>query len=105
MAVALTGCWTASKGGWLPKTELKITEPQTAAWNQLADAIRTAAKHHNERMKAHLLPGSAIQVAPRTVEAQEQFISIRVEEIKRSRQPEEPLRRAVRRAKERGRRG
>ena len=34
------------------KAELKITESQTAAWNQLADAIRTAAKHHNERMKS-----------------------------------------------------
>jgi len=33
------------------KTELKISDAQMAAWNQLADAIRTAAKHHNERMK------------------------------------------------------
>src|SRR5262245_38764293 len=59
------GMWGHRRGGrgpeWMleriegrlasTKAELKITEVQTTAWNQLADAIRTAAKHHNERMK------------------------------------------------------
>jgi hypothetical protein len=34
------------------KTELKVTEAQASAWNQLAETIRAAAKNHNERMKA-----------------------------------------------------
>jgi hypothetical protein len=37
------------------KAELKISEPQTSAWNELAGAIRAAAKHHNERMRAVFL--------------------------------------------------
>jgi hypothetical protein len=62
------------------KTELKITEAQTPAWTQLADAIRSAAKHHNERMKA-LLAGEPKTLLER-VDAQEQFMSVRLEEIK-----------------------
>jgi hypothetical protein len=34
------------------KAELKVAESQTGAWNELAAAIRAAAKHHNERMQA-----------------------------------------------------
>jgi LTXXQ motif family protein len=64
------------------KTELKITEAQTAAWNQLADAIRTAAKHHNERMKSVVSGDQRSKSLPERLDAQEQFISIRLEEIK-----------------------
>jgi hypothetical protein len=64
------------------KTELKITEAQTAAWNQLADVIRTSAKHHNERMKAAFSGDQRSKSLPERLEDQEQFISIRLEEIK-----------------------
>jgi hypothetical protein len=64
------------------KTELKITDAQTVAWNQLADAIRTAAKHHNERMKGIFAGNERSKTLPERVEAQEQFMSVRVEEIK-----------------------
>ena len=64
------------------KTELKITEAQTAAWNQLADVIRTAAKHHNERMKTAFSGDQRSKSLPDRLDAQEQFISIRLEEIK-----------------------
>ena len=64
------------------KTELKITDAQTAAWNQLADAIRTAAKHHNERMKTVFSGDQRSKPLPDRIDAQEQFISIRLEEIK-----------------------
>ncbi len=64
------------------KTELKITEAQTPAWNQLADVIRTAAKHHNERMKAAFSGDQRSRSLPERLDAQEQFISIRLEEIK-----------------------
>ena len=53
-----------------------------AAWNQLADAIRTAAKHHNERMKGIFAGDQRSKTLPERVEAQEQFMSMRVEEIK-----------------------
>ena len=64
------------------KTELKITDAQTAAWNQLADTIRTAAKHHNERMKTVFSGDQRSKSLPERLDAQEQFISIRLEEIK-----------------------
>jgi hypothetical protein len=32
----------------------KITEAQTSAWNQLAEAVRAAAEQHNEAMKVIL---------------------------------------------------
>ena len=64
------------------KAELKITEAQTSAWNQLADAIRTAAKHHNERMKAIFAGEEKSKPLPERVDAQEQFMSVRLEEIR-----------------------
>lgn len=64
------------------KAELKITESQTAAWNQLADAIRTAAKHHNERMKSVFSGDQKSKSLPERVDAQEQFMAIRLEEIR-----------------------
>lgn len=64
------------------KTELKITEAQTPAWNAFAEAIRTAAKHHNERMKSVFSGEQRAKTLPERVEAQEQFMSIRLEEIK-----------------------
>ena len=64
------------------KTELKITEAQTAAWNQLADVIRTAAKHRNERMKSVFSGDQRSKSLPERLDAQEQFISTRLEEIK-----------------------
>lgn len=64
------------------KAELKITEAQTSAWNQVADAIRTAAKHHNERMKAIFAGEEKSKTLPERVDAQEQFMSVRLEEIR-----------------------
>jgi hypothetical protein len=64
------------------KTELKITEAQTPAWTQLADAIRTAAKHHNERMKTVFSGDQKSKSLPERIDAQEEFMSIRLEEIK-----------------------
>jgi hypothetical protein len=62
------------------KAEIKITEAQTAAWNRLADTIRTAAKHHNERMKAVF--AQEPKTLPERLDAQEQFMSVRLQEIK-----------------------
>jgi hypothetical protein len=62
------------------KAELKITEPQTSAWNVLAGAIRTAAKHHNERM--HTVFSGDPKTLPQRIEAQEQFAATRLEEIR-----------------------
>jgi hypothetical protein len=62
------------------KAEIKITEAQTAAWNRLADTVRTAAKHHNERMRAVF--AQEPKTLPERLDAQEQFMSVRLEEIK-----------------------
>ena len=90
MGMGMRGNWRGSD--WMleriegrlsyTKTELKITDAQIAAWNQLADAIRTAAKHHNERMKGIFAGSERSKTLPERVEAQEQFMSVRVEEIK-----------------------
>jgi hypothetical protein len=64
------------------KAELKVTETQTPAWNQLADAIRTAAKHHNERMKSVISGEQQAKTLLDRLEVQEQFMSARLEEIK-----------------------
>jgi hypothetical protein len=62
------------------KTELKITDAQAAAWKEFADAVRASAKHRNERMKA-VFAGEA-KTLPQRVEAQEQFMSVRLDEIR-----------------------
>ena len=64
------------------KTELKITEAQANAWSQLADTIRTAAKHHNERMKAAFSREERAKTLPERLEVQEQLVSARLDEIK-----------------------
>jgi hypothetical protein len=64
------------------KTELKITEAQTGAWNQLADAIRAAAKRRNERMKSIFAGDRQRKTLPERVEVQEQFMTARLDEIK-----------------------
>ncbi len=91
--MGMWGSWRGGRGSdWMleriegrlayTKAELKITETQTAAWNQLANAIRTAAKHHNERMKSIFAGSERSKTLPERVEAEEQFMSVRVEEIK-----------------------
>jgi hypothetical protein len=64
------------------KAELKITEPQSAAWNELAGIIRTAAKQHNERMKAMFSGETRAKTLLERLDTQEQFMAARVEEIK-----------------------
>jgi len=64
------------------KTELKITEAQTPAWNQLTDAIRAAAKHHNERMGGVMSGDEKAKTLLDRLDVQEQFMSTRLEEIK-----------------------
>jgi hypothetical protein len=64
------------------KAELKIAEAQTPAWNQLADAVRAAAKNHNERMKTVWRREERAKTLPERLEAQEQFVSARLDEIR-----------------------
>jgi hypothetical protein len=64
------------------KTELKVTEAQASAWNQLAETIRAAAKNHNERMKAAFGREEKAKTLPERLDVQEQFVSARLDEIK-----------------------
>lgn len=63
------------------KAELKITEAQTAAWNDFASAVRGGAKQHNERMRAAFKDGAEKTLLER-LDLQEQLMTARVEEIK-----------------------
>jgi hypothetical protein len=64
------------------KAELKITDAQTTAWNGFADAVRASAKQHNERMKAILAGDDRSKPLPDRLDAQEQFLSARLDQIK-----------------------
>jgi len=64
------------------RAELKITDAQTAPWNAFADAVRAAAKQHNERMKAILAGDDRSKPLPDRLDAQEQFLGARLEQIK-----------------------
>jgi hypothetical protein len=64
------------------KAELKITEAQTPAWNQLAETIRATAKNHNERMKAIVGGQGKAKTLPERLDAHEQLLSARLEETK-----------------------
>lgn len=64
------------------KAELKITDAQATAWNGFADAVRAAVKQHNERMKAILAGDDRSKSLPDRVDAQEQLMSARLEQIK-----------------------
>jgi LTXXQ motif family protein len=64
------------------KTELKITEAQTGAWNELAQAIRATAKQRSERMKALSASEAKAKTLPERVELQEQFMTARLEELR-----------------------
>jgi hypothetical protein len=64
------------------KAELTINETQAPAWKELADAVRTAAKHHNDRMKALVTGEARSKTLPERLEAQEQFLSVRLDEIR-----------------------
>jgi hypothetical protein len=66
------------------KAEFKITEAQTPAWNELAAAIRSAAKQHNERMRSAFKDASE-RTLPERLDLQEQLMTARIEEIKQVR--------------------
>jgi hypothetical protein len=63
------------------KAELKITEAQLPAWNQLAEAVRAAARQHNERMKV-IFDNDRFKTLPERVAAQELFMSARLDGIR-----------------------
>lgn len=64
------------------KTELKITDAQTPAWNKLADAIRKSAATRTERMHGRWSGNDAGKSLIERLEAHEQFMAARLEEIK-----------------------
>ena len=64
------------------KTELKITEAQTPAWNELAQAIRASAKQRNERMKSLFADEDKVKTLPERLELQEQLVAARLDELR-----------------------
>lgn len=64
------------------KAELKITDEQSAAWNKLAEAIRTSAAGRRERMKGKWSGDDNGKSLLERLDAHEQFMSARLEELK-----------------------
>jgi hypothetical protein len=68
------------------KTELKITEAQTPAWNKLADSIRTTAATHGAMMKSHMeemRDGSFLEKPlPDRLTFMETMMSARIEQVR-----------------------
>lgn len=68
------------------KTELKITEAQTAAWAKLADTLRNTAETHGKMMQSHMQEmhdGSFLKKPlPDRLAFMETMMSARLEEIR-----------------------
>lgn len=68
------------------KTELKITEAQNAAWDELAGAIRTTAGSHNDMMRSMMeeFESGALEkmTLPDRLTLQETHLGARLEEVK-----------------------
>jgi hypothetical protein len=64
------------------KTELKITEAQSSAWNKVASVIRDSANSRNERMKAIWTDDDKAKSLLERLELHEQFMTVRLDEIK-----------------------
>ena len=92
MGMGMWGNWRGGASDWMldriegrlafAKTELKITDAQSAAWNRLAEAIRAAAKTHNQRLKSIFAGNERPRTLPERVEAQEKLMTARIEEIR-----------------------
>jgi hypothetical protein len=65
------------------RTELKITEAQSASWNKLADVIRDSVKNRTERMRAVWSGDAAAKTLIERLDAHEQFMAARLEELKK----------------------
>lgn len=61
------------------RTELKITEAQTGAWNAFAEALRANAKKLGEVRGAMMAQMNAAQPAPDRLGLQEQWLAARLE--------------------------
>lgn len=64
------------------KTELKITEAQSSAWNMVTSAIRDSAKRRNEGMKAIWSDDDKAKSLLDRLQLHEQFMTARLHEIK-----------------------
>lgn len=59
------------------RAELKISDQQSPAWNEFADALRMGAKRHNE-MRQHMSAASATSMSAR-LEEHERLLNARLE--------------------------
>ncbi|MFN3743097.1 MAG: Spy/CpxP family protein refolding chaperone [Hyphomicrobiaceae bacterium] len=64
------------------KAELKITDAQSAAWNKLADAIRTSVRNRTERMRGRWSGDDSGKTLIERLEAREQYMTAHLEELK-----------------------
>jgi hypothetical protein len=64
------------------KAELKITDAQSAAWNKLADAIRTSVRNRTERMRGRWSQDDSGKSLIERLEAREQYMTAHLEELK-----------------------
>jgi hypothetical protein len=61
------------------RTELKITEAQTGAWNTFADALRASAKRMGEARQAMMRPDAAPANIVERLDARERMLSAALE--------------------------
>ncbi|MFZ1105700.1 MAG: Spy/CpxP family protein refolding chaperone, partial [Hyphomicrobiaceae bacterium] len=64
------------------KAELKITEAQTPAWNEVAEAVRNTAKHRNERMQALFSGSTKTDSLPERLDVHEKLLSVILDDVK-----------------------
>jgi len=64
------------------KAELKITDTQSAAWNKLADTVRTSVASRIERMSGKWTGDETGKMLVERLEAHERFMAARLDELK-----------------------
>jgi uncharacterized small protein (DUF1192 family) len=78
------------------KTELKITDAQTAEWNAFADALRSNAKRMSEMRNTMMQGGMMAQggtslSAPDRLDRMERMMTVMLDAVKATRSALEPL--------------
>jgi hypothetical protein len=72
------------------KTELKITDAQTAQWNRFADALRATAKSMNGMFEQMMQTGAAATL-PARLDRHEKMMSAHLNSLKTLKDAAEPL--------------
>lgn len=93
MGGRMMGMMEARSEGWLAflKTELKITDAQSAPWNAFADAVRANAKGMKDMRASMMSQGEKSEALPDRLALHEKMLSTRLDAVRRLKSVALPL--------------